>query len=101
MTNTRPQHPGTTIVEDILKPLGMSMSQIAMELHVPAARISEICRGRRSISADTALRLSRWLGASPDFWLGLQAQYDLECLSHQEAQNSAPRERFLPASEPS
>ncbi|MBI5282415.1 MAG: HigA family addiction module antidote protein [Candidatus Solibacter usitatus] len=78
MTHIPPQHPGVTIVEDILKPLGLSMNQLALELHVPATRISEICRGRRAISAETALRLSRWLGSSPDFWLGLQAQYDLD-----------------------
>ncbi len=66
------------VLEDILKPLGMSMNQLALELHVPATRISEICRRRRCISAETALRLARWLGASPDFWLGLQAQYDLD-----------------------
>ena len=78
MNKIQPQHPGRTINEDILKPLGMSMNQLALELHVPATRISEICRGRRSISAETALRLARWLGTSPDFWLGLQAQYDLD-----------------------
>jgi addiction module HigA family antidote len=78
MAKIQPQHPGVTIGEDVLKPLGLSMNQLAMELHVPATRISEICRGRRAISAETALRLARWLGTTADFWLGLQAQYDLD-----------------------
>lgn len=80
MTSKRipPQHPGVTILEDVLEPLGMSMNALALELRVPATRISEICKGRRAISAETALRLARWLGTSPEFWLGLQAQYDLE-----------------------
>lgn len=84
MATIAPQHPGTTILEDILEPLGISMNQLAMELHVPAARISEICRGRRAISADTALRLARWLGTSPNFWLGLQSQYDLDVARDQQ-----------------
>lgn len=78
MKKISPQHPGNTIVDDVLKPLGMSMNQLAMELRIPTTRISEICRGRRSITAATALRLARWLGTSPEFWLGLQLQYDLD-----------------------
>ena len=72
-----PIHPGETIREDILKPLDMSVNQLAKALSVDAARLNEIVRGRRGITADTALRLSRYLGTSGEFWLGLQADYDL------------------------
>ena len=73
-----PVHPGETVREDILKPLGLSVNRLAMELHVPATRVSEIVKGRRSITADTALRLARYLGTSAQFWLNLQLKYDLE-----------------------
>ena len=73
-----PVHPGETVREDILKPLGLSVNRLAMELHVPVTRMSEIVNGRRSITADTALRLARYLGTSAQFWLNLQSRYDLE-----------------------
>ena len=73
-----PVHPGETIREDILKPLGLSVNRLAMDLHVPVTRMNEIVNGRRSITADTALRLARYLGTSAQFWLNLQARYDLE-----------------------
>jgi addiction module HigA family antidote len=72
-----PPHPGETIREDILKPLGMSVNQLAKALGVTAARMNDIVLGRRGITADTALRLARYLGTSADFWLGLQLEYDL------------------------
>jgi addiction module HigA family antidote len=72
-----PPHPGETILEDILKPLGMSVNQLAKALGVTAARLNDIVRGRRGVTADTALRLARYLGTSPEFWLGLQLEYDL------------------------
>ena len=72
-----PPHPGETIREDILEPLGMSVNQLAKALGVTAARLNEIVRGRRGITADTALRLARYLGTSAEFWLGLQLEYDL------------------------
>jgi addiction module HigA family antidote len=72
-----PPHPGETILEDVLKPLGMSVNQLAKALRITAARLNEIVRGRRGISADTALRLARYLGTSAEFWLGLQLEYDL------------------------
>lgn len=74
----RPIHPGEILVEDILPELGMNANQVGEALGVPANRISEILRGRRSITADTALRLGRWLGSSPQFWMNLQRSYDLE-----------------------
>ena len=73
-----PIHPGETIRKDILKPLGLSVNRLAMDLHVPVTRMNEIVNGRRSITADTALRLARYLGTSAQFWLNLQAKYDLE-----------------------
>ena len=71
-------HPGATILEDYLKPLGMSVNRLALDLRVPATRIGDIVNGRRGISADTALRLARYFGTSERFWLNLQARYDLE-----------------------
>jgi antitoxin HigA-1 len=73
-----PIHPGETLREDFLAPLQMSVNSLAMELHVPATRMNEIARGRRAISADTALRLGRFFGTSPQFWMNLQANYELE-----------------------
>jgi antitoxin HigA-1 len=73
-----PLHPGKVIAEDVLAELGISATQLAEALDVPANRITEIVRGRRSITAETALRLSRWLGTTPEFWLDLQQAYDLE-----------------------
>ncbi len=74
----RPVHPGEILFEDVLAPLGMSANRLAQALHVPSNRISEIVAGRRSVSADTALRLARFLGTSAEFWLGLQSEYDLD-----------------------
>ena len=70
-------HPGETIREDYLKPLAMSVNKLALELRVPATRMTEIVNGRRGISADTALRLARFFGTTPKFWLNLQASFDL------------------------
>ena len=73
-----PIHPGEIMAEDVLAELGMNARQLGQVLGVPPNRISEILRGRRSITADTALRLGRWLGTSPELWLSLQQAYDLE-----------------------
>jgi len=72
-----PPHPGETILEDVLKPLDMSVNRLAKALGITTARLNEIVRGKRGITADTALRLARYLGTSPDFWMGLQMEYDL------------------------
>ena len=74
----RPIHPGEILAEDVLAELEMSGRQLASALGISPNRISEILRGRRAITADTALRLSRWLGTSPTVWLNLQQAYDLE-----------------------
>ena len=73
-----PIHPGEILMEEFLKPFGISQYRLAKDIHVPARRINEIVQGKRSISADTALRLSRYFNLSERFWLNLQARYDLE-----------------------
>ncbi len=73
-----PVHPGEIVMEEFLKPLGISQYRLAKDINVPARRINEIVQGKRSISADTALRLSRYFNLSERFWLNLQARYDLE-----------------------
>ncbi len=73
-----PIHPGEVLLEEFMKPLELSANKLGLELRVPSNRILEITKGERSISADTALRLSRYFGNSPDFWINLQARYDLE-----------------------
>jgi addiction module HigA family antidote len=73
-----PIHPGEILMEEFLKPLGISQYRLAKDINVPARRINEIVQGKRSISADTALRLSRYFNLSERFWLNLQARYDLE-----------------------
>jgi addiction module HigA family antidote len=74
----RPIHPGEILLEEFIKPLGMSAHALALELKVPAPRINEIVRERRSITPDTALRLARYLGTTPQFWMNLQISYDLK-----------------------
>jgi len=73
-----PVHPGEVLLQDFLLPLGMSQYRLAKDINVPPRRINEIVHGTRSVSADTALRLARYLGTSERFWLNLQAQYDLD-----------------------
>lgn len=73
-----PIHPGETLREDFLKPLSLTAHRLAMELMVPVTRINDIVRGKRAITADTALRLARYFGTTPQFWMNLQANYDLE-----------------------
>ena len=73
-----PIHPGKTLREDFLKPLGLTASRLAMKLMVPVTRVNDIARGKRAITADTARRLGRYFGTTPQFWMNLQANYDLE-----------------------
>ncbi len=73
-----PVHPGEILREDLMRPSGISINRLARDLRVPVTRISEIVNYRRGISADTALRLSRYFGSTPEFWMNLQAAYDLE-----------------------
>ncbi|RPJ54625.1 MAG: addiction module antidote protein, HigA family [Dehalococcoidia bacterium] len=73
-----PIHPGEILLEEFLKPMEISQYRLAKEINVPARRINEIVHGKRSISPDTALRLSRYFGLSERFWMNLQTRYDLE-----------------------
>lgn len=73
----KPPHPGETIKEEFLVPLGMSVNALAKELGIGAARLSQIVRGRRGVTADTALRLARYFGTTPELWINLQTFYDL------------------------
>jgi addiction module HigA family antidote len=74
----RPVHPGEVLLEEFLKPMGLSQNRVALDIGVHARRINEIVLGKRSLTADTALRLGRYFGVSPQFWLGLQRDYDLD-----------------------
>ena len=80
----KPVHPGEVLREEFMEPLGLSMNRLALDLHVPVTRISEIVHERRAITADTALRLGRFFGTSPEFWLNLQARHDLEITRDKE-----------------
>ena len=89
-------HPGDTIREDYLRPLGISVNKLALELRVPATRMAEIVHGRRAVTADTALRLARYFNTTPKFWVNLQTSYDLAVASRTKAKEIArsvhPRE---------
>ena len=87
MRRLKPVHPGEVLLEDFLKPLGLSQYRLAKGIGVPPRRINEIAHGTRSVSADTALRLARFFGTSERFWLNLQTGYDLEV----ERERLAPR----------
>jgi addiction module HigA family antidote len=73
-----PVHPGEVLLEEFLKPMGLSQNRLALDIGVHPRRINEIVLGKRGITADTALRLSRFFGTSPQFWMGLQSDYDLD-----------------------
>ena len=73
-----PIHPGEVLLEEFLKPMGLSQNRLAQNIGVPPRRINEIVLEKRRITADTALRLSKYFGTSPQFWLGLQTDYDLD-----------------------
>ncbi len=70
-------HPGEILLEEFLKPMGISQYRLAKDVHVPARRINEIVKGLRGITSDTALRLGVYFGMSPEFWVNLQSHYDL------------------------
>ena len=73
-----PIHPGEILLDEFLKPMGISQYRLAKDISVPARRINEIVHGKRAVTADTALRLGRFFGMSPQFWLNLQNRFDLE-----------------------
>lgn len=76
-THREPTHPGEILREEFLEPMGLTQQELADAIHVPFQRVNEIVRGRRAMSASTALRLSRYFGTSAGFWMNLQLRYDL------------------------
>ncbi len=78
MKKLAPIHPGEILLKDFLEPLALSQYRLAKDIRVPPRRINEIVHGKRAISADTALRLARYFGTTPQFWMNLQAHHDLE-----------------------
>jgi len=81
-----PVHPGEILREDLMVPLGLSINRLARDLRVPVTRMSEIVNGRRSITADTALRLARYFSTTPEFWVNLQSAYDLDVATRTSAE---------------
>lgn len=92
-----PIHPGEILLEDFMKPMGISINQLARDLDVPPNRISTIVNGVRSITADTALRLGTYFGVSPETWLGLQLEYDLRLIRQRIGPQIVQRVRVRPA----
>ena len=82
-------HPGEILKEDLMTPLGLSINRLARELRVPVTRISDIVNGRRSLTADTCLRLARYFGTTPEFWMNLQSIYDLRVAARTSAKQIA------------
>jgi antitoxin HigA-1 len=76
-------HPGEVLLEEFLKPMGLSQNRLALSISVHPRRVNEIVLGKRAVTANTALRLARYFGTSPKFWLGLQADYDLDVAEDQ------------------
>ena len=93
-----PIHPGEILSQDFMKPLKLSMNKLAMDLRVPTTRIAEIVHGARSVTADTALRLARYFNTSPQFWLNLQRDYDLQIAEDAKMGEICRDVRPLPAS---
>ena len=91
-------HPGEILLEDFMKPMGISARQLAADIDVSPSRISELVTGRRPITADTALRLGMFFGMEPRFWLNLQAEYDMRIADRELRTKLSPRIRvFQPA----
>ena len=96
-----PVHPGEVLLAEFLEPLGMSQNRLAREIGVPPRRINEIVLGKRSVTADTAMRLGRFFGTTAQFWLGLQAEYELDSIRYDELTKKTDRfafiKRFVPS----
>lgn len=84
-----PLHPGEVLFEEFMKPMGLSQNRLGRDLGVPPRRINEIIHGKRSVTADSALRLARYFGTSARFWMGLQSDYDLETAEDQLSEKIA------------
>lgn len=79
--NLKPVHPGEVLLEEFMKPMGLSQNRLAFDIGVPPRRVNEIVLKKRSITADTALRLGRYFSMNPQFWLGMQSEFDLDVAS--------------------
>ena len=86
MERLDPVHPGAILLEDFMKPLGLSQYRVAHDIGVPSLRINQIVHGKRGVSADTAMRLARYFSTSAEVWMRLQARYDLEVAERKLAQ---------------
>lgn len=82
MMNLAPTSPGEILQEEFLKPMNVTAYRLAKEIHIPQSRISDIISGKRGITADTAMRFAMYFGTTPQFWLNIQNQYDLDSLRH-------------------
>ena len=97
----RPVHPGEVLLEDFLKPMGLSQSRVALAIGVHPRRINEIVLGKRGVSADTALRLAKFFGTSAELWLGLQMDYELDVATDEVGELIEQEVRTLASIEPS
>jgi addiction module HigA family antidote len=100
MEKLPPVHPGEVLLEDFIKPLGLSQYRVAKDIGVPVLRINQIVRGQRSITADTALRLARYFGTSANVWLRMQARYDLEVAEAKIAKRINREVKILQVAQP-
>ena len=100
MEKLPPVHPGEVLLEDFMKPLGLSQYRVAKDIGVPTLRISQIVRGRRSVTADTALRLARYFGTTAAVWIRLQARYDLEVAEAKIAKRISREVKVLQMAQP-
>jgi len=87
-----PIHPGEVLFKDLVKPLGMSMNKLALDLHVPVTRIADIVHGKRGITVDTAYRLARYFGTTVEFWLNLQRDFEMQVAQHARFNEKIERE---------
>jgi addiction module HigA family antidote len=94
----KPVHPGEILREEFMRPLGLSMNKLALDLRVPVTRIAEIVHQRRAITTDTALRLGRYFKTTPVFWMNLQVRYDLEVAEDEQGEKIARDVQPLEAS---
>jgi addiction module HigA family antidote len=86
-THRTPTHPGEMLLEEFLRPMGLTQTELAVAIRVPYQRVNEIINGRRGVTPSTALRLAKFFGVSPDFWMNLQLRWDLYFAKQSEADN--------------
>ena len=86
-THRTPTHPGEMLLEEFLRPMGLTQRELAVAIHVPYQRVNEIINGRRGVTPSTALRLAKFFGVSPDFWMNIQLRWDLYFAKQSDAGN--------------